>query len=436
MSNYKHLNIAQEAIEFQSGAFFKEMTAIYAPFVGRSDLKNSELVPLNTALKACIERHTGIVANITVDNWDSCFEIIDMDSNHPLLGEIRPFFSSNDGIKIINKAKTAIKGSVNLKTGRIDGDFKKIVPNIHISKAHFGVHRMSAEEIAAITLHEIGHFHSYLEMLGRTVIGNFVLIGLDRVLRHGADIKERHIAIEKAGQAMEFKGDTIECMKNAADDKTVITLFISAMTNEMRTENGHSFYDHNSWEMAADQFATRHGAGRALVTGLDRVYKQYGHNVSMSRPVYYMLEIWKTIQLIAMLGGVVASLATLNPAGVMVAIFFAAASYGMVVTDYQNGGAPAYDKPLDRAMRMRRQLVEHLKNPNLPKQVIKSLAEDIAMIDATVKDYTQYKTWFETIDEFLFKSSRLRADSAKLQKELEKLAINDLFLSAAKIRHV
>ncbi len=435
MSTFKHLSIAQEAIEFQNGAFFKELTAIYQPYVNTNFLKKDSVEQMNKALAVCIERHTGINAIVKVDNCETCILVPDLDSNSVLLGEYRGWANSGDGLKIIKKSGEAIKGTVDLQKSRVTGTFTKIIPTIHIARTHFEPQQLTAEEIAAMTLHEIGHFFTYLEFLGRTVAGNFVLMGLDKVLRHGADVKERHIAIEAAGSSMEFKGDVIECMKNASDDKTVITLFISAMTNDMRTENAHSFYDRNAREMLSDQFASRHGAGRYLVTALDKLYNQSGIQTSIDRVTYYSMEIYKVV---ATLGGLLASAAitvTLGAPGIMLGIFLLGMTYAEIRSSHARDGAPEYDKPLDRALRLRRQLVEHTKKPNLPKEMAQSIADDVRAIDIAIRSYTDHETWFEAVDNFLFKSSRIRSESVKFQKELEKLAINDLFLSAAKLKH-
>lgn len=435
MSTFKHLSIAQEAIEFQNGAFFKELTAIYQPYVGTNYLKKADVEVMNKALAVCIERHTGINAIVSVDNWQTCILVPDLDSNNVLLGEYRGWAKSEDGLKIIKKSGEVIKGTVSLQKSTVTGTFTKIIPTIHVSKEHFEPQRLSAEEIAAVTLHEVGHFFTYLEFLGRTVAGNFVLMGLDKVLRHGADVKERHTAIEAAGRSMEFKGDVIECMKNASDDKTVITLFISEMTNGMRTENAHSFYDHNAWEMLSDQFASRHGAGRHLVTGLDKMYNQYGYQVSIDRVTYYFMEIYKVLMLVSGMFGVAALSLMLGAPGIMLGVFFMSITYGMITNSHARDGAPTYDKPLDRALRVRRQLVEYAKQPNLPKEMVLTIVSDVRAIDVTIRSYTDHETWFEAVDKFLFKSSRIRSESVKFQKELEKLAINDLFLSAAKLKH-
>lgn len=436
MSKFQHLSIGMEAVDFQSDAFFKELALVFAPYVEKGAPARQDQDEMSKALSKIIERQCGMNSIVQFSRSGTCIFVPDIDGSNVLLGDYRGFANSEDGLKLIEKVGGRSSGQVDLKKGRLLGDFTKYIARINIDLGHFGSHGMSAEEIAAIVLHEVGHFFTYCEMLDRTVCANLILVGLDRELR-GGDVKRREIAIERAGKAVGFERTVIEDLKKSNNDQSVTTVFITEMTGDVTSQSAHGFYDLNSWEMAADQFAARHGAGRALVTALDKLFVHYGKPVKQGKIAYYLFEVFKVIGLVFRLMWAVGSIISGTVLGVFGGVFLLAISFLFIRLAYTDGGdVPVYDKPLDRHMRVRRQLVEATKNPDLPKEMVARLADDIRIIDATTEGYTQRISWFEAVDNFLFKSSRLRRDTVKFQQDLERLAMNDLFVRSAELKHI
>ena len=435
LTKIKHLSVAQEAIDFQDEKFFKELVLVYTPYVTGSVPKNQEAAALAKAVAAVINKFIDGNVTVQLNHYPTCIWTPLLDASNPMTALWSEYIRNEDGLDMIKKAGGSLKAGVDLKKSKLLGAFTKVSAKINIDLDHFkpGIARLTAEELAAITLHEVGHLFTYLEMMDRTMSANLVLTGLDKVLRSGADVARREMTIEAAGKAAGLEKKVIEDLKKSGADSAVTTVILTEYSKSLKSSNGNNFYDYNSWEMAADQFAQRHGAGRHIVTALDKLFTAYGAEALRGNIAYLFGEAVKMVQALFIAGGSVLTAIGTGPIG----LFFMFLGFGLVYlmasSDHERDGAPVYDKPLERAQRVRRQFVERTKNPNLPKAVVEQILQDVAVIDQTVANYASRKGWMETIWNVF---SSARHDSVKYQQELEKLAMNDLFLRAADLKHL
>lgn len=436
MSDYRGASIALEAIDIQNGAFFKDLTGIFAQAqVGRLPKKDLQ-TKMSEEVAAAITKHTGLSTKIQFSHQGTCIWVPQVDRNSALIHQYREFYSSEDGLKMIEAGKGLSSGQINLAKSRVSGDFSKYQATINVDLGHF-ISGFTPEEVAAVVLHEVGHFFTFLETLDQTCSTNLVLAGLDRELR-GGDPKKREYALRKAGDALGLTKEVVQSAVESSNDKVVMTIYVSETMASLRSQGGHQFYDMNSFEMLSDQFAARHGAGRHLVIALDKIYSQYGLQVRMTKVTYLLMQV---ISVVGLLGTIALSVAAftsvvaVGPHAIAVGLLLAYLAWSMVTLDHMQGGVPTYDKPYDRAMRVRRQLIQGAKNPRLPKEVATALIEDIKIIDETIAMYSREERWIEKAANYMFKSHRDRRDSVNLQKDLEGLALNDLFLKSLELKH-
>jgi hypothetical protein len=436
MASYKHLRVALEAIDFQSGAFFKELTLVLEPAFSKGTIPNKEEQDsLASHLDKVILRHVGVLSSVRFSHTSTCVLVPDINARNVLINDFGFLATAQDGLKMIRAAadKNMSTGIVDLKKSRISGDFSKYEVLVNIDLDHFGKHKFTAAECAAVLLHEIGHWFTYCEMLDRVTTGNMLLSGLSTVLA-GSDVKEREIAIKKAGDAVDMDDAVIQDLQKSTSDKIVVTVFITHISKKAMSSSDHSFYDSNTWEMLSDQFATRHGAGRQLSTALDKLFSTGGIIQRRGNIMYYLGEVLKIIATIVAIIFTGAVLLGGSFLGIVLGVYSSMYCYFVISMDHESDGAPAYDKPKDRFLRVRRQLVEQIKNTKLSKEMITSITGDIKLIDEVISNYNERMGLFEIINNFLFSSSRRRRDSIDFQRNLEKLAMNDLFLSAASLQ--
>jgi hypothetical protein len=438
MTRLKHLNIALEAIEFQNGAFFKELTLNLEPyFVKNNGLSKDEQRTLGSLLDKIIFRHVGVTTHITFSHYNTCIFVPDVSTRNILNNDWGHFTSAKDGLRMIDFAgeNGMSVGIVDLKKSRMSGNFSKYQVRMNVDLGYFSNNFFTAGECAAIILHEVGHWFTYCEMLDRVVTGNMLLDGLSRVLA-GGDVKEREIAIKKAADIVNLDENVIQDLQKSTSDKTVVTVFITYVSKKATTREGDSFYDSNTWEMMSDQFAARHGAGRDVVTALDKLTTRLGDtHQRKSNIMYYIGEVINvTVLMLALV--ITINTAFVSFVSTVISVLCLGLSYSWISFAHLRDDVPEYDKPKDRFLRIRRQLIEQIKDTSLSSEVIKSFIQDIKVIDDVISNYAERANWLETIDNFLFNSSRRRRDNTDFQRDLEKLAMNDLFLSAASLRTI
>lgn len=448
MSDYRGASIALEAIDIQNGALFKALTAIFAPYVTgyQPDQKAQKLI--RDAVEKTIVEHTGITAVFTMTTEETHVLVPVIDSNHAFFGHYRHHYKSSDGMKMIDEGQGLATGQVDLAKSRVSGDFTKCVVTINLDVGLFRA-GFSAEEMAALVLHELGHFFTYLELLDRTCTTNLVLAGLDQVLK-GADAKKREYALRKVGDIYAMPKEVVDQAVAGNSDETTISVYLTHAMGSIRSATGHSFYDMNSWEMASDQFAARHGAGRYMVTALAKMNRIYGAPALQTQYSYFMMEMASIvkvfIQALLAAGGSAAAgaavaVGTVGSYAIAIVALFVAVNLAMVVyavlqTAYLRGAmVPVYDRDRDRVLRVRRQLIEQSKQPRIPVAMAKRLLEDVKVVDEAIAQYNADDPWLDKVAGFLFKRHRDRRDSVNLQKDLEGLALNDLFLKSLELKH-
>jgi len=399
-----------ESVDFQSTTFFKELTNAFAEL--QSEKKDASESPVVQQVSKIIANHTGMNIDILIDDYDPCIEVPHVDKNHPLVNEFwRNAVNSNDGLALINKAEGAVRGTVNTRTGKVTGIFTELKGKIHLNKTLFSGKKFEADEIAAITLHEVGHLFTYFEYITRSVTTNQVLAGVAKALDQSGTIEEREAVLISAKQALKLSDlDTKELAKST-NKKVVEIVIITNAARKAESELGSNVYDFSSWEMLADQYASRYGAYRPLVTALAKYYKGV-YNIAFRGTVgYIVMEVVKLITI-------------LSP------VLF------IVLVAMDGSGDGTYDVPGARFKRVRNQIVENLKDKKLSKDDHERLMADIAAIDEILSQMNSRRQVFGLLYDSLVPSGRKAYRQEKQQQELEKLAMNDLFVKAAELRQM
>lgn len=406
-------SVALESIQFQSGRFFKELTAIFASF---SEVPKEKLLdtPVWTTVANCIRKHTGIIVSVIPESTGPAIQIPMMDKNHPLWPT--PWenaVNSGDGVRLLQAAGGLVKGSVNLGTATVSGVFCDLGAVMYIPAEFVSNKDFSAEEKAAVCLHECGHYFVFCEYLGRTVTTNYVLSVLTRSLEQSQGPDERVAVIVAAKDALKLR--TLQA-KELAQEKNLATvqgIVISNALQQMRSELNSQGYDDIGFEYLSDEFATRQGAGRYLITALDKMHRKVFHRAYRPLPIYLMLELLKIALLL---------IPALQPIAVL-----------LISIDNSH---PMYDDPEARTRRVRNQIVEAMKDPQIPPAQFKALKEDLDAVDKILAVVVDRRQWFAVLFDSILPWRRRTRSQMLLQKELENLAHNDLFVKAQELKQL
>ena len=244
--------------------------------------------------------------------------LVEVDKNHPF------FHQRNKMIcHVTNNFKTqklSEVGYVDLKNSTVSGVFSQYPIKIGIGEFFFkdetGQHSaFSAEEVTAILIHEIGHAFTTFEYLSKTVMTSLVVstsvknsMGINEPDKRAKVIVK---AASDAGVALdrEYVKETIGKHGESAD-----VVFLTKHVKDLNKLTKTNYYDARNCEQIADQFAVKHGAGAALGSALERLFKMGLQTHYQSTVTFVTIEVLKvaTFMLTAVLAAAIGSYIALS----------------------------------------------------------------------------------------------------------------------------
>lgn len=355
--------------------------------------------------------------NIELDIYNVEDVVVGMRSQISWYGHQGTRWDRGSAAKLVPTDGLALKRfiKVDLKTGYVSGDLvDELTYRIVISHQLInGFAGFTVKEVAALLLHEYGHIINSFMYLGDYVWLNYYLTeGIEVMLGRKKAVADIEIYNDRWLRENVPKEEYEAFSNNRTEEgaKRVIISVSKKLTRHHLTHN--EITAKRREEQTADMFPTRLGYGRPLATAMHRLDK-YHEEPSLASASWV---------------GEVAKLFT-------AVLILPIALIGLMVYDPVGGDAHTmdgrYDEPMDRLVKIRRDLVAQLKNPGpLNKQC---LADDIDAIDALIKEYTTNGNVFDSIINFFRPSVRKMRQNTKVEDDLESLMNNDLFLQAHKL---
>lgn len=410
--------VSVEAIAFQTDEkLYKEMIAAIAN-LRSGDITEKRLV--ECGLTQAINARTNITLIPHLDSdtvINAKIQPPSIDKNHPLL-QLKGRNGANfHGSIVIKYVKEKI-GYVDLATSKVHGAYAKLGFHMFICAGLLDKNNTD-EEVASLLLHELGHIYTYFEYLGTVVSTNYAM----------ATAVAEALGVTNKPKRVEILSDIIDELKldvNAnelADEtnaETVQIVLSDAFVKKQRSMLGSDIYDMTGWEFLSDQFAVRHGAGRALVTILDKAYRNSGYSSYRANSSFLAMEALKVATMIS---------AHILTAGVT-SIFY------ILVAIFYNPMSDVYDRPRDRTSRIKLQVIEALKDPNLSRPNRERYIDDLKVIEQIESEMKNRRTVFQFVCTTLVPSVRRQWKQTVLQKKLEDLSSNPIFVSAAKLNNL
>lgn len=404
--------LSQESIDFQSTVFKMQLAEIFGRMKSVSKAKLVDCDEIGE-LSVLIKQRTGLRISFNIGQLDPSVEIPAVNKNNVLINSfIRNFVSSADGLRMINDADGMVRGSVNIMTGVVTGVFTEVTSTINLPVKMFTNTEFIPDEIAAVTLHEIGHLFTYYEFMAHSVTGNQVLSGMAKKLDGTNDIAVRESVLMGVKKALKLKSLDVKALAKNTNNKVVEVVVVSNMAKEVKSELGNNIYDMSTWEYLADEYATRHGAGKDLATALEKYYRGSWNISFRSLPAYLAMEALKVT---------------------LVFSFLPLLTIYLVAMDSTGDGT--YDVPGARFKRIRNQIVENLKKRDLPKDDHERLTDDLNAIDSILANVNDRRQFVGILYDFLSPSGRTNRREELLQKELEHLGNNELYVRAAEMKN-
>ena len=410
------LAASMEAVAFQaSPTLFNELTICIGELRKLASPTTKDFKKTNFA--KLIKDELNLIVNPLIDDASYPNAYVcppALDKNHPLVPTMyRWDKGSADGLAGISANGGAMVGTVDLRNGRVSGALATVECDLYLTLGLLTDTRFSDGEVAAIALHEVGHIETYLEFIAHTVTTNYILSAVAKEWARSDSQVKRIQIVKDAERALQLESSS-DTLADSSDVTVVQTVLLSKAINQSRSELGSCLYDMRAWEQLSDQFATRFGAGRDLATGLDKIHRWSGSSSYYSTPFFVFMEAIKFACWLA-------------------TIFIGMIPISAMILMY-NPSIKVYDEPGERISRIRMQLVEALKNQSISKSFRDSLLADLEAIDALIEPINDRRGLLELFWTTVIPGGRNQYNQTVFQQELEKLALNDLFATAAKLK--
>lgn len=342
---------------------------------------------------------------------------------------------ANAGIDIVGPAapKDLLKIKIDLDKGRVSGTpFTGLRNKILLFEGlikHPTV-RLTAEEITAIIIHELGHVFNQYMTLGEYVWLNYLLQdGVDVVMGKKPNAYQLEVLSAEGLEKWAKDKDLVREVKQEPNEANVRRAILSAHANAPRhyITSGEALLSQAREEQLADLFASRMGYARALVTGNVKVDKTRGVNYRRSKLAHTATE---SLKVVTSLGAIIT-----GAAGMVIPIMWLPAIAFISVNRAVDFKAdhPSYDKPLDRLLKFRLDLVAQLKQLTDDPETQKVILDDIKVIDTLTKDFKQHTTAWEMLTSFMLPATRRQRHQRTREQRLERLMNNDLFVVAQQL---
>lgn len=410
-----------EAIEFQSKDFVTGAAKIIEEW--RTSKKYDDGSSFAQALSGLISDKTGIstIVNIAPYPFPNAFvEIPQLDKNNPIINNmIRSGHTNNDLRKLNKIIGDTFTGILDFEKGRVYGDFTKIVVPVFLTAGLMDDKDFDGEEIAGIVSHELGHVWSYFEALRDIVNANVAAQTVAARLLGMNTPQERLKLVHECADALETPAKDLETIVNETNKEVIYTHIVSTTLRSRRNVEGDDTYSYRAFEFASDQFAVRMGAGLNLASALAKIERKSFLNMTYrSWPAHIIFQTLDIALHVGLMfsGPLTAILTTIN--------LLVARPLDKI-----------YDDPKHRLERIRREMINELKQ-DMPKELRASLVRDLAKIEDLCSKMSPKTDWLEAIWKYMIPAGRTSEAKMAFQQNIERLANNELFVSASKLEGI
>lgn len=445
-----------EAIDYQrNDKFGPELEAVVQEFVkivktnvsskyieGNKELKDrfNKVVLARTGINAYLITDKLLAA--TMSNIYSPNSILaSKDLSEALSGEYNSMMGAG---LLYNKPDGFKVGTVDYKNGRIGGWFsEQPVPVFVNFKQLVQMFRLTAPEITAVIMHELGHDFEGAAMVVKVNTSNQIIS--DAVVR----ASQMQPAEQQEYLYKEFsklnKSVTREDIDGLQSDNPVV-LGISAFRTivaSVKSLSGSERHDTTTYEALSDSFAVRFGYGEHLATGLDKLLNSGGRKFmqqyfAVLKAYLVFSVIWNIIKGIKMIYQLKKDGSNKVLKFVIGRIISWAFNLILVKktfdTERESTRDMTYDLDKDRFIRIRNDMVNSLKDPEIDTKTRLAVLEQIKLLDTIVDKSDNFTGYLGKLALMISPSDKLVYNAIKAQQEVEKMIANDIFVTASKLK--
>jgi len=427
--------LSTEAIAFQNPVAFKELELALRDIMFQSGSAFDSQKRKNEELLEAIVRNRFNV-NVSFEFGEDGPSMIIFDEYHNgvlVRNDYREWYAAQlNFTKRFIGGSGGIKAGVNINTAKCSGLFSELPFTVYLPIWQLkqgwtsedgwrlaSKDRLSSEEMAAIALHEIGHYFTYCENFVRTVTTNMALTALTKELDGAYSVGQREVIIGKCAADLRLKDIDIKALASTDKRSIVEAALVTEVAELSRSELGISIYDTTASEFLADQFTVRHGGGVHLASGLNKLANLFGGELAHMSQGWYMFS--QTISIAFMF--IPPFCIFMIPLNII----------GILLGGLGDDGDNTYDTPEVRFARIKQDMTQRLKNRMLSKDEKKRIIADIAEMEKMMSKIKDKRDWREYIATTIIPVYRRYRKTKMLQQQLETLASNPLFVRSAEL---
>ena len=410
------IDISIESINYVGKNLFTKLTEM-VHFLRVDGTYSTDAIK-QTLFNDIVKRHTGMNVNLSIPDYGYHVNAHairpNLNRNHPFSrgGEFSGI-SDSDGIRLVEMSKKELRGTVNLSTGIVGGVYSDYPLEIAVYLGMMKNTTFTPGEVASAILHELGHLFTYFQYMHTVAFGGLISSLAAKEIMGARDKGIRVDILQNAERLLGIESTSLtDNIEKVTPENVQIVLFRNYLT-AMYSATGTMAYDLRNKEQLADQFATKHGAGRDSVTLSYKMDKMYGDRSTMSQFSFTVLEAGKLILFLAGLGTVI----------------FAPVSIIALLMS-QPSGYKIYDDPAARALLTRQQIIQNIKDVKrdgtATEEVLNSMVEDIEVIDTVLKTVKDRRTLAEMFWQSIPGPGTNLRKQEMAAKQLESMLFNDL----------
>lgn len=317
-------------------------------------------------------------------------------------------------------------GTVDLNKAKLGGFFSEYTHALYIN---FGLtlftDNLLPSEVTGIVLHELGHAFTYYEYSDRCTAANRVMSTVLEELKEDPEKRNYTYIYRQIKSISDLTDKDIDELLSTPNPQILTGRLALILGQHISHEARISKYDQTASEQLADQFATRFGYGRALVTGLDKIMAKYTFTNSR---VFYAFSM--SVQAAT----VVLAFASLAAAPGIFSAMAAALTVAFINASGDNARDMTYDDLKIRYTRIRNDLIQQLKDDQVSPEDTVELIKTIKAMDELISKTANYKSLYNVLGNLFFSANRAASREIEYQQQVERLVANDLFLKSAELR--
>ena len=440
-----------EAIDFQlNDSFGPDMEKIIATFEekvkkGYIGLEIQKLPQVAELEKVIFDR---LKMRVKFNTQDALAAIIPFHLNHNAV-LLKKFWRNEDFLmeQAEKRESGFASGTVDENNVKLGGVFSDYVHTVYMNFGTLFEMGMNAKEITAILLHELGHGFYACAYSSRMDRCNQILN--DALRKGNNEDKNKFVEVtykELKGKYPEIRKEAVQNL-TSANPVIVCSGAYKILTEAVYQQQESSKYDNTAFEALADHFGSRFGYGQDLVTGLEKLYpgglkrKWYFDAVqSAAMTMAIVMDFFKTLAEMKIwinleATGLGSLLKWLNVYEAFIKFIWGVLfAFYLFKTSGEDGREFTYDDLEKRYNRIRAQIIEAIKNKEMPKKDAIAMIESAEVIGSLIKGVKSYRGPLDFMFN-TFNPKDIRAkNSIQRQQAIEDLMTNDLFLMSMKLK--